>query len=164
MKKLFKKYETFIKYIFSAGISFLIDLTLFKTFVVLLNIVEFKYSIIIGTIVARIISSFINYRINRNTVFKVGKDGRKMDKVSLIKYVSLVIIQMFVSAFSVNYLYNLLKIEEILIKIPVEGILFIVNFFIQKLFIFNTKEKLKKAYKWFIYDYKFFFKRILQQT
>lgn len=143
MKKLIKKYETFIKYIFSAGVSFLIDLTLFKIFVVLLNLVEFKYSIILGTIIARIISSFINYRINRNTVFKAGKDGSKMDKASLIKYVALVIIQMFVSAFSVNYLYSLLEIEEVLIKIPVEGTLFIINFFVQKLFIFNNKKTTK---------------------
>ena len=56
-----KKYSVFIKYIISAGISFAIDLTLFTLFNLLLKGVLSDLSIILATILARVISSFINY-------------------------------------------------------------------------------------------------------
>ena len=102
-------------------------------------------AIILSTILARIISSLINYYLNRNKVFNSQED-KKMDKVTLIKYYLLVIIQMLVSSYSVSIIYSLTKINETLIKIPVECVLFVVNFFVQKLFIFN-KEKNKINYK-----------------
>lgn len=144
IKELINKYMTFIKYIFSAGISFLIDLTLFTIFnLIFKNIIE-EYAIIIATILARIISSFINYHINRNAVFKQTSDGNKIDKNSFTKYVALVIIQMLVSSFSVNALYKLTKFNETLIKIPVECVLFLVNYFVQKVFIFKNEKEAKK--------------------
>jgi len=144
IQNLVKKYHTFIKYVFSAGISFLIDLTFFTIFVSILKVLIASYSIIISTILARGISSFINYHINRNTVFKKYDDNSKIDKESFIKNITLVIIQMFISSISVFVLYNLTKQNETLIKIPVECILFIINYFVQKLFIFNKSNDLKK--------------------
>jgi len=139
IKNLIKKYSTFLKYILSAGISFLIDLSLFTVFNLIFRRLLGNYSIICATILARIISSLINYRINRNTVFKKDEGSSKMDKQSFIKYITLVIVQMFTSSLLVYALYNALKINEILIKVPVECALFIVNYFVQKLFIFNKK-------------------------
>ena len=91
-----KKYSVFLKYIISAGISFVIDLTLFTLLNILLKNILSDLSIIIATILARIISSFINYLMNRNGVFK--KNTKTIDKTTLIKYYILVVIQMCVSA------------------------------------------------------------------
>ena len=131
LKELIKKYEMFLKYIFVAGISFLIDITLFAFFNRILN---FSFNIILATILARIISSFINYLMNRDKVFKSTENKLK----TAIKYYILVIIQMFISAFLVNNLYGLFKINATIIKVPVELFLFICNYIIQKLFIFKS--------------------------
>ena len=135
---LIKKYSIFIKYIISAGISFAIDLTLFTLFNFLLKGVLSDLSIILATILARIISSFINYLMNRNGVFK--KNTKKIDSTTLTKYYGLVIIQMCVSAALVFILYRVTNINETLIKIPVEIVLFLKNYFVQKHFIFYDKK------------------------
>lgn len=136
IKSLLKKYETFIKYIFVAGISFTIDIVFFNIF----NIV-FAKKIIIATILARIISSFINYLLNRDKVFKSDENNRK----TIIKYYILVVVQMLISAFVVDNLYEMLEVNATLIKVPVEFILFVCNYLIQKLLIFkrgkNGKDK-----------------------
>lgn len=144
IKNLINKYKTFIKYIFSAGISFILDLTLFTIFNSIFKNIFISFAIVISTVLARIISSFINYHINRNSVFKSSSsDHSKIDKSSLIKYIALVIIQMFNSSFLVLALYKLTHFNETLIKIPVECLLFLVNYFIQKHFIFKKKENAK---------------------
>lgn len=138
---IIKKHIVFIKYIFSAGLSFAIDLSLFTIFSFLLKQSIGNSAIFVATVLARIISSFINYLINRNTVF--NNNGSGMDKVTLIKYYTLVVIQMLVSATAVSTLYKAFSIYEVFIKIPVEIVLFLINYFVQKKFIFNiNKSKL----------------------
>lgn len=130
LKELIKKYETFIKYLFVAGLSFFIDIGIFTIFNYIL---KFDKKIIIATIIARAISSFINYLLNNGVVFK--SDEKKLK--TAIKYYILVVIQMFISAFLVDNLYKLIKIDATFIKIPVELFLFICNYLIQKIFIFK---------------------------
>lgn len=130
IKVLIKKYEMFIKYIVVAGISFLIDIVLFTIFNKIFN---FSFKIILATVLARIVSSFVNYLLNRDKVFKSDENKFK----TAVKYYILVVIQMFVSAFLVDNLYNLIKIDATFIKVPVELFLFICNYLIQKLFIFK---------------------------
>lgn len=127
MKQLFKKYETFIKYIIVAIISFLIDITLFTIF----NMLTQK--IVLSTVLARVISSFINYLLNKDKVFA----NRDKSLKTIFKYYLLVIIQMLVSAFGVKKLYKMININPTIIKIPVEFIIFICNYLIQKVFIFG---------------------------
>ena len=123
----------------SAGISFILDLGLFTLFNILLKTNLSSKSILVATILARAISSFINYLLNRNRVFKQNEKG--IDKITLIKYYLLVVIQMCVSAISVYLLFNLTNINETIIKIPVEIILFMINYFVQKHFIFYNKKE-----------------------
>ena len=136
---LVKKYSVFLKYVISAGISFILDLSLFTVFNILLKQSISDISIIMATVLARIISSFINYLMNRNGVFK--KNTNKIDTTTLVKYYILVVIQMFVSASLVLGLYKVTNINETLIKIPVDIIIFLVNYFIQKHFIFYDDKK-----------------------
>ena len=136
MINLIKKYKTFIKYVISAGISFVLDLALFTIFSKLLGLVIGDIAIIVGTILARIISSLINYFLNKNKVFEHG-NNKVMDKETLIKYYILVVIQMGVSAFSVWIIHKVINIDATIIKVFVDAIIFVVNYFIQKLFIFK---------------------------
>lgn len=135
MVNLLKKYSTFIKYIFSAGTSFILDQGLFRLFLVFLKKMIGDASIFVATVLARIISSFYNYLVNRNAVFKTDKKG--MDSTTFVKYFALVVIQMGVSSSLVFIGYKILEIDETLIKIPVDVFLFMINYFIQKKFIFN---------------------------
>lgn len=120
-----------IKYLFSAGSSFVIDLVLFTIFNYLLKDIG-SISIIISTVIARILSSLYNYFINSRFVFG------NYDKSSIFKYYALVVIQMITSATSV-YLLNLVmpKVNDTLIKIFIDVIIFVVNYIIQKKVIFK---------------------------
>ena len=115
-----------IKYIFSSGSSFFIDILLFTIFNYFFN------NILISTIIARIISSLYNYFINSRLVFK------NYTKSSIIKYYCLVIIQMFVSAFLVSMFSNIfIKTNDSIIKFFVDVFIFIINYFIQKEVVFK---------------------------
>ena len=129
--KIIKKYETFLKYITVSIISFIIDIAFFN--IILYVFINIDNKIIISTIIARIISSLINYLLNKNKVFN------SKEKVfnTIIKYYGLVIIQMLISAFMVNFIYSKVSINPTIIKIPVEFIIFICNYLIQKVFIFK---------------------------
>ena len=139
MKKVINKYKTFLKYFFSSGVSFIIDLTLFTIFNLFFKQFNEYTSIIISTIFARIISSLINYYLNRNKVFEKN-DNKQMDKITLLKYYLLVVVQMLISSYAVTIVYQITKFNETLIKVPIECILFIINFFVQKYFIFNREQ------------------------
>lgn len=126
-------YKLFGKYIISAISSFIIDIVLFNIFLMLLNKYEVPNEIIIATVVARIISSLCNFKINAKMVFK------NMNKTSLIKYIILVILQMIVSAVTVDYFSKFVPINVTVIKIVVDLIIFIVNFIVQREFVFKQK-------------------------
>lgn len=131
----FKIYLIFFKYILASMISFIVDIGLYKLFFNLLIKSVSNYAIMIATIGARVISSFINYKINKNTVFKSSS------KNSIIKYYILCMIQMIVSALLVSYIYKFIGQKgEVLIKIIVDIILFFMNFKIQKEWVFKKGE------------------------
>ena len=134
--RFLKDKQVFIKYIVVAGGSFLLDLILFTIFSNIFQPILKTISILVATIIARISSSFFNYIANRNAVF-AKKDKKVMDINTLVKYYGLVVIQMLVSAGCVTLLFTITKWNETLIKLPVDIAIFIVNYIIQKKFIFN---------------------------
>ena len=133
---LIKRNKVFLTYVLSAGSSFFIDLLLFTVFNALFSKFLGYEAIIIATILARILSSFYNFVINSKFVFK------KYSKKMLIQYYILVIIQMCLSS-ALVYLINrfLLDTFATIIKFFVDIVLFIINYFIQKVIIF----------KWFLW-------------
>ena len=121
-------YKLFVKYIIGSLSSFVLDILLFALFFSIITNVNGAF---IATVLARIISSLYNYLINAKLVFK------SLSKSSLIKYIILVIVQMLVSALTVNYLNKILLINTLVIKIIVDIIIFMVNFVVQREFIFK---------------------------
>lgn len=120
-------YKLFIKYILSALSSFIIDILLFTI------LLHFINNIMISTILSRIVSSIYNFYINKKLIFK------KSSKNSLYKYFILVIVQMFLSGLLVTKLDGILNISTTLIKIIVDGIIFVINFIIQREWVFKKK-------------------------
>lgn len=131
LKDGLKIYKLFFKYIISSGSSFLLDIILFSLFCLIFKSNPDKA--FIATIFARILSSIYNFMINSKLVFK------KMDSNSLAKYFILVFFQMFVSATIVNLLSHVSYLNIVIIKIIIDLIIFIINFIIQREWIFKTK-------------------------
>lgn len=123
----------FLRFIISSLSSSLIDLTLFQVFcLVLKGSIDWDY-VIVATVMARIISAIYNYLMNYFFVFKSKKSYGK----SAFKYVCLAIVQMMLSAFITSSLIKLLNVSvELLVKIPVDIILFLISYKIQKKFIY----------------------------
>ena len=138
MKKIIGKIKdkTFLKYVFSAGTSFLLDMALFQLFLLVFGKAFPDTYIIISTVLARILSSIYNFIINRRVVFKSGS------RVSsdIIKYYALSISQMIVSSVSVHFLCMMINTYEILIKLAVDIVLFLISYQIQKKYIFKNRE------------------------
>ena len=126
-KDSFKVYKEIIKFSLSDIISFLIDLILFIVFKVVLN------NITIANVIARAISSTINYIINKNIVFKSNKNIAK----SLLEYYGLVIFILLINTLLLNLLSII--INPILAKLITEIILFIISWLVQKILIFKRK-------------------------
>lgn len=123
-------YLLFLKYLAVSVLSFLVDILLFKFFRIL------RFSILNATIISRIFSSIFNYTLNKNKVFK------SFNKKSLLKYYILVIIQMFISGYSVKFLHKMLINEnEIFLKIIIDLIIFVVNYYIQREWVFEGRKR-----------------------
>lgn len=128
-------YKLFGKYIFASLSAFVIDIILFNAFIAMLANVDFAYKIVVATILARVISSLYNFKVNAKMVFK------NMSKNSFIKYVILVIVQMMVSAVSVQVLNKMLTINVTAIKVVVDAVIFMVNFVVQREVVFKERKK-----------------------
>lgn len=127
IKDSFRIYKLFIKYLLSALTSFILDILSFSLFL------SFNLGIILSTIIARIISSIYNFKINEKLIFK------KQNKNALYKYYVLATFSMLTSAISVKILSASNNTSIILIKIVVDLIIFILNFIVQREWVFKNK-------------------------
>ena len=125
-------FRTFFKYMGSSMISFLLDIVLFQMLIMVLAM-EGNEKIIIATIGARIVSSLFNYLSNKKIVFQDSSSHSK----TLIKYFGLVIVQMTCSALLVIGLYSKFHLNETVLKVVIDYILFFISFRIQKIIIFK---------------------------
>ncbi|MDO5564359.1 MAG: bifunctional glycosyltransferase family 2/GtrA family protein [Eubacteriales bacterium] len=126
----------FVKYSCSSLFTFFIDISLFQIFFSFIRNIfgVTDIHIYLATVFSRIISSTFNYNINKKLVFK------QKSKKSVISYFSLVVINMMISAYLVNMVSKYYFHHSIvLIKILIDTILYVVNFIIQKQFIFKKR-------------------------
>lgn len=135
LKDSLRIYSLFAKFIFSSICSFLIDIILFAIFVRLLTGASEHY-ILFSAYLARAISSLFNYQMNKTQVFKADGNNRS----TLIKYVLLCIVQILISSFATEWLFDLLSFNVTGIKIIVDVLLFFISFQIQRNWVFRNKE------------------------
>lgn len=142
-KNFLVRNKSFFAYIISAGISYLIDISLFALFLKLFSKTSFPISAaFIATVCARVISSLINYYINKKKVFEYDENKGN----TLLKYYALAIPQMLISAFAITYVTKFFAIKTTatlltsVIKFIIDVIIFIVNYIIQRVWVFKKKD------------------------
>lgn len=132
-----KRYKTGFYYITSSIISFIVDLLAFSIILYFLK-PHFASAFIIASYLGRAISCVINYLLNKKYVFNYEK--KENDK-SFISYFTLVLVNITISGTIGSKIYALTHFNETLIKSFIDGVIFIANYFIQKIFIFGSGKK-----------------------
>ncbi len=113
-------------------LSTFLDLSVFTLLVYTLSGID---NILYATIIARIISVNFNFLLNKTVVFK----SRQQWVSHMWKYYSLALFQMLASYFLVKTAYASFGSNVVGIKIIVDGLLFLLSYQIQKLFIFRKE-------------------------
>ena len=139
-RHMFRSVRSFAAFAASSIICFLLDNGLFT----LLNAVvlsrwadggrEFA-----ATVGARAVSSVLNFLLNRNLVFHSREGAGK----SAPRYFLLALVQCGISALLVYLLNNLLQLPNVMetaIKLPVDTVLFLFSYWIQKKWVFRDKQ------------------------
>ena len=119
-------YMVIFKYMFSAIASFAIDYVLYWL------CLGFGWASWLSYALARVVSSQVNYNLNKHTVFS-GRGG----KHSMIKYYALAVVQGAIGAALVQVLPRFIPLPAGVIKIPVDLILFAFSYIIQRDYVFN---------------------------
>jgi putative flippase GtrA len=120
----------------SSLISFVIDYALYALFVTLIPTMQNGWltNVVVATIAARVISSSVNFMINRNVIFAKGQ--KENLRRHLIGYFLLALCILAVNTLLVNWFVSL-GVNQYLAKLPVEAILFLVSFILQKRVVFK---------------------------
>ena len=119
-------YMVIFKYMFSAIASFAIDYALYWL------CLGFGLASWLSYALARVVSSQVNYNLNKHTVFS-GRGG----KHSMLKYYALAVVQGAIGAGLVQVLPNFIPLPASVIKIPVDLILFAISYIIQRDYVFD---------------------------
>ena len=141
LKDSLRIYALFFKYIMASLASFVVDIGLFALFVALFKNIAAAAYITIATVLARAISSLVNYALNKKTVFHAKAASKKEVVRSLILYYVLVVLNVILSSFLVTLIVRLLAWNETLVKVIVDTVLFVMNYALQRDVIFKTKAK-----------------------
>ena len=122
-----KIYMVIFKYLFSSIASFVIDYALYW-----LCLGTLKLSPLVSYALARLVSSQVNYNLNKHTVFG-GRGGES----SMVKYYVLCVVQGLIGAGLVQVLPSVIPLSAAIIKIPVDIVLFMISFVIQRDYVFS---------------------------
>ena len=128
-------YGLILKYLSSSILSFVLDWGLFTALLWLLSWIAAglgDINIYIATAGARILSSLFNFAVNRTVVFRSRENLGK----TLVRYYILCLCQLLCSA-GLVHLLSLTGCPSALAKIPVDILLFLVSFRIQRSWVFR---------------------------
>jgi len=125
----FLVYLPIMKFCMSSFISASLD------FVLLIIIKLSTKNLLLAVVGARICSAGVNYTINRHFVFSQEKVASM--KSSFPRYVTLVIIIMFLNYCVIHLYHNTLGIPLVWAKILTDACLFLVNYWAQRKFVFK---------------------------
>ena len=130
-----EKIKTFLRNIVSSLVSAGIDISLFY---ILSSVFKREYLyIVLATVIARIISGGVNFLLNRNFVFKASGKIKK----ELVLYLMLFVIIMVSSSLLVASIsMKLVNVNQTIIKLVVDLVLFLISFNVQDKFIFKERK------------------------
>ncbi len=133
-------YSFILGFWLSSTASAIIDLLLFYLLNKLCGGIFGSLSVLISTVVARAVSSFTNFTINRSQVF----DFEGSSKKAMLRYYALAIPQMLVSAGIVSLLSFAFSANpeiKTVLKLVVDVVLFFISYRIQQTWVFSTATK-----------------------
>ena len=116
--------------------SSVLDLAVF--YLALRLLPEGKFTILAATVIARAISSFYNFNMNKKLVFSSGTNYRR----ALLRYYCLCLPQMLISALLVSLLGRIAPDGALIVtalKFCVDTVLFCISFVIQREWVFRDK-------------------------
>ncbi len=133
----FMIYKVIFKYMLSSFLSAIVDFLVYSGILLLIEgEQERQIRLLIAVVCARIASSLVNFAVNKKAVFK----SKSSVKNTLIRYYSLCIAQLAAS-YGLLYLlstaFESATVGEIFLKIPVDVLLFIISFQIQRRWVFK---------------------------
>ncbi len=136
---VFKRLFRFFKYVLSSCASAAVDLLAFWLLHMLLGGLLGKTAVVVCTALARAISSFVNFNLNKSLVFSSnGSYGKTM-----AKYYVLCVVQLCVSAGLVQLLGSLFSASAswllTVLKAVVDTCLFFISYRIQRAWVFRSK-------------------------
>ncbi|MFI3200202.1 MAG: GtrA family protein [Eubacteriales bacterium] len=124
-----------LKFVGSSCISFLVDISLYSILIYLFfQGDDTAEDVMIASIMARLISSVVNFTLNYKTVFS----SEERLKVAIIKYYTLATTLMLISSFVTGIMVEWSQMP-VLMKLLVDGTLFVLSYSIQKHYIFGGK-------------------------
>lgn len=126
--------KSFLVFILVAISSFLIDVTLFQLLILVFERMTSGARIGLAALIARLSSSLYNYAMNKKFTFKNDDQVKK----SIFKYYALMVVELVISTVIVFLIYRITFLPELLIKVLVDSAIFVISFFIQKYFVFNS--------------------------
>ena len=134
----------FFQFILSSLSSAVIDIALFALLFHIVFPANGAHKLLASLLIARVISSFYNYFINRRYIFKSGPGVA--DSKSLLEYYLLCGTIFTLSYYGTHLLVEYYCRENVVTaKICVDTLLFILAFTIQKIVIFYKGKKIKNA-------------------
>ncbi len=137
IKDSLKIYGVIFKYIFSSLASSVIDLAIFSIVSALVyNKCEDSLRILLATVVARVISSLFNFLFNRKAVFKANNNFGS----AMMRYYVLCVCQLMVSyglVYVITSLFGLGQVMTVVTKGVIDTILFMISFYIQRIWVFK---------------------------
>lgn len=129
-------YLILVKFLSSSLLSTLVDFVLFSLFIQLLDGWLPALYIGVSTVLARLCSAALSYRINSKSVFKSQANRR----ASILRFALVSVLIMLSSAALVTLLHGLLGGSELVEKLLVDAVLFCVNFVLQRAFVFKKSK------------------------
>ena len=131
----------FFKFMASSLFSWVVDIGIYALVMAIFrNTWNATTCHLVATIASRVISSIVNYILNRKVVFKAVDNVRK----TAVRYYILAACQMLISFLLVDLLAGkLLKVTgvlDVIIKCVVDGCLFIFSYGIQRKWVFKNKK------------------------
>ena len=128
-------FTEYIKYGLTSFFAAIIDIIIFTFFVNTFNTIDNNLTIVIGTVLARVVSGFVNFNLTKYLVFKTHDKSENM----LGKFYLHTACNMIVSALLVMLAHNLLPmIHESYFKMVVDTLIYLVGYKIQKKYIFKA--------------------------
>lgn len=136
LTRSFKLYLVFIKFSISAAIAYIIDITTFLLFENIFGFLSDEYKILTSTVLSRVLCSIATYFLNKGAVFQSKLKGAGV----VIRFFILSAAQLIASWLLVWWLGAALggsDIVNMLVKVVVDLVIFIVSFSIQRDWVFK---------------------------